>query len=73
MYYPSITDADFEVEGYEIESIDYQGTDAVIIKLKEKDGGASDPKVKVVGEIEDSVRNKATGLEEQAAAPVAEP
>ena len=66
IYKPSVSDSDFEVEGYEIESIDYLDNDKVIIKLKEKDGGANNPKVKVVGEIEDAQRNKVTGLEKQA-------
>src|SRR5690606_23150735 len=69
IYKPSVSDSDFEVEGYEIESIDYSGSDKVIIKLKEKDGGADNPKVKVVGEIEDAQRNKVTGLEKQATTP----
>ncbi len=67
MYMPSINDSDFTVEGYEITGIEYVDNHTINIVVKEKDASdrTANPKVTVVGEVEDSARNKATDLEKE--------
>ena len=58
LYVASVQESDFQVEGYDITAVSVSTSDnAVTLTLKDNASAKSTPKVKLVGQVEDSVRN----------------
>ncbi|ANX13775.1 hypothetical protein ABE41_017330 [Fictibacillus arsenicus] len=65
LYFASIQDSDFAVEGYEVKSVSDVTGSVVTLEVKELERAdtIATPTVTISGEVEDLLRNKATDLE----------
>lgn len=63
LYVASVQESDFTVEGYTIKGIEVNG-DTVTLTVKDSTTGTATPKVTLVGEVEDTLRNVAKGPKE---------
>ncbi|RKQ13889.1 S-layer homology domain-containing protein [Ureibacillus endophyticus] len=63
LYVASVQESDFTVEGYTIKGIEVDG-ETVTLTVKDSTTGTATPKVTLVGEVEDTLRNVAKGPKE---------
>jgi trimeric autotransporter adhesin len=68
LYAPSVQDADYTVDGYDVTGVNVTG-DTVTISVKPKAGATATPKVTQVGPIEDVNRNVVSSQEITATTP----